>query len=168
MKIKSLATLSLVLLSTIKAFAQQPDYSGSWGLNTQKSDFGGVPLFVMFNRITIGLKKDSIYLNGTTVDQNGNPTPAAATNYSLDGKPSERLFQDTMKIASSCQWSADKKAIVKTQSYTSINHPEQPLIKIKETWRLSDDGRELIIERNFQSLNSRQVSYKINAIFDRQ
>ncbi|MFI5160465.1 MAG: hypothetical protein ACHQHN_04270 [Sphingobacteriales bacterium] len=137
-------------------------------LNTQKSDFAKVPLFVIFNRTTIEQKKDSIYLSSGNVDQNGHPTPVAQVKYSLDGKLTERVFKDTLNLVSSFKWSDDHKTLIKNQTYSPINKLQEPIKKVQETWRLSDDGKELIIERKFESLNQTEVSYAIKAVYDKQ
>jgi hypothetical protein len=149
----------LIMFGAIKAFAQQANFSGKWAIDSQKGDLGKVPRFVIFDNAAITQTKDEIELTTIFLDKDGNASPPATTKYSLNGNPNERLFQDTLKVVGSCKFSDDKKTLVKDLTYTSTNNPGQPLKTVRETWSLSDDGKELSVERNFKSFNQTEESY---------
>jgi hypothetical protein len=168
MKVK-LSTLFIVFLVITKSTLAQPiNVSGNWVLNVEKSSFGQVPTFVVFQKTTLTQNKDSIYLRSESVDQDGKPIAPVTIKYPLNGNPTERIYQDTIKLTGSFTWSDDKKTLMKNQNYSSVNEPQKPFKIIKETWHLSDDGKELIIERALESLTGREVSYSIKAVFDKQ
>ncbi|MFI5163252.1 MAG: hypothetical protein ACHQHN_18375 [Sphingobacteriales bacterium] len=157
----------MLLLSLMSAsIAQQVSFSGNWTLNEQISAFGKVPPFIIFHSSLIGQKDDQLTITSVNRDAQGNTVPVKSLNYDLTGIPTERFFQDTIKLVSSMKWSPGHQTLLKMQSYTPVTRPDQPLKRIKETWSLSPDGKELIIERSFESLNNREISYVIRAVYD--
>ncbi|MBS1504738.1 MAG: hypothetical protein JST32_21940, partial [Bacteroidetes bacterium] len=160
--------LVIILFSTVRSFAQTPDFAGKWKINVQKSDFGSIHPFVIFDHGTITQTQDSIYLTVVGADANGNAIHSAPVKYALNGSPSERLIQDTIKVVGTCEYTADKKAMIKKSSYSSANNPHNVLKTIIETWSLSGNGKELSVKRDLKSFDKKEISYTIVAVYDKQ
>jgi hypothetical protein len=160
--------LFFILFSTVTVYGQQINFSGKWALNSEKSDFAGYEYSpaIIFNKTIIEQKADSIYL--ISVGDNGEADRSHIAKYPLDGTPTEKIADDTIKVRGAFQWSEDKKQLVKNQTYYSTNTPNQPLVTMKQTWSLSDDGKELTIEQTQKAFDSRNPSYTIKAVYDKQ
>jgi len=167
MKAKSIILISMFIILIVSAVsAQQINLSGHWLLNSSKSTFENVPLYVIFNKMTIAQKKDSIFIKSE--NENGTTAYGSTLTYPLNGNTTERIVHDNLKDVGSFKWSNDAKSLIRNQSYSPINNPKDTTQKIDEIWYLSDKGDELVIERTFTSFNRSQVSYTIRAVFDKQ
>lgn len=168
MKLKLNIIIVIILFSAVRSFAQTPDFAGNWKINVQKSDFGSIKPFVIFDHGTIIQTKDSIYLTVVGADANGNAIHATPVKYALNGSPNQRVEQDTIKVVGTCEYTADKKAMIKRMTYTSANNPQNVLETIVETWSLSGNGKELSVKRDLKSFDKKEISYSIIAVYDKQ
>ena len=168
MKIKLLLTTALIVLTITTTFAQRVNFSGKWKFNVEKSEFGRVPQGVIFDHATIKQTKDSIQMFTAAMDKDGQSSPLSTVGYALDDSPTSRILHDTLNAVGSCKFSVDQKQLLKKLTYSSTKKPEQPLKSIYETWSLSTDGLQLIVERDFVSFNKTEASYKIKAVYDKQ
>jgi hypothetical protein len=168
MKLKLKIIAALILFSVVKSYAQQADFSGQWKINVQKSDFGIVPHFMIFDQATIRQTKDSIYLTTVYMDKDYHDTSPASAKYALNGSPSQRVFQDTIKTVGSCAFTDDKKSMIKKMDYISNNDAQHLLRTSQDNWSLSSNGTELIVERNFKAFLKNEHSYIIKAVYDKQ
>jgi hypothetical protein len=153
---------------TSAAFAQEKKYSGSWVLNVSKSNFGQIPQLVAFREITVKLNGDSVFLKAELNNEDGTGNSIVIAKYSLRGSPIEKISDDTVKVVGDFKWSGDKNALIKSQSYFSVNKRQAALMKIVEKWTLSEDGKELIIDRTQDVCNTVNNSYTIKEVYDRQ
>jgi len=154
----------LVLFSSLKIFAQQSNFSGTWLIDMSKSDFSKVPAFVMHSQLILTQTQDSIIVKASGTTQNGNFYSAIA-KYSLDGKTIEREIPGDKKLISAMRWSADKTKLLKDQRYISTDNPDKPFRTIKKEWSLSNDGKTLTIDQNVVADTG---NYTIQAVFDEQ
>jgi len=159
--IKILLTVILINLCFLYSAAaqRQPDYSGTWKLNTAESEFGIVPPFVISEEIEISQSADNLTIKGKG---------GTDIMYSIDGKVINQIFQDTISVVGSFKWSGDHLFLIKNQEYYTNNTKHLLLKKLTEKWRLSDNGKELVVDRTLTSLNNREKSYNIKAVYDKQ
>lgn len=134
---KLLLSFAAVLFSTA-IFAQAPDFSGSWALNTSKSalgaEFSMAPknVIIMHSGNDLSVEKHSEFQGQEFV---------TTDKLTLDGKEcTNTVFQDMQK-KSTCTWS-DDKASLKVVSKMSMGDGGD--ITITETYKL--DGGNLVIE----------------------
>lgn len=137
--------LSAVFFSTM-LFAQT-DFSGTWALNTSKSQLG----------------ERNFAPKSVVITQSGNEMTVESHNewqgqertrsakYTLDGKEcSNPGFRDS-EIKSKATWSADKKALTITSNF------ETPNGDMTMTAIYKMDGGNLVIENSFGDRSTKQV-----------
>ena len=135
-------TLSITLLAVGAGFAQsKPDFSGTWKLNVEKSDFG--PLPAPTGRVDVILHADPDLKDTVTADTaQGKQNYSAA--YTTDGKEvTNKMGPREMK--STVTWDV---ATLVMNSKTSFQDNE---VTIKSVWSLSADGKTLTQNIHFVS-----------------
>jgi len=153
----SVVIIALALALPAAAWAQgKPDFSGSWTLNTEKSDpppqrggggggggrGGGGPQTI---------KQTATTLSITTQGRGGEQT----RTYNLDGSESTNKVMGRggeMEIKSKAKWDGSKLVI--ENSMDMGNGP----MTTTETRSLSADGKEMTVETN-QGGNTRKMVY---------
>lgn len=129
-------TFALVLAAMLSAFAQTaaaPDFSGTWVLNTPKSN----------------LPKDSTIKTQTVVIEN--KKSAIVFRYQTDGKKSTETYTPDGKkrvsgqLTSSARW---RDSVLVIESTLDIKIPNATVVvtglkPVVDTWTLSADGRTL-------------------------
>ncbi len=139
---KIFITLSIALLATGAGFAQaKPDFSGTWKLNVEKSDFG--PLPAPTSRMDVIQHADPSLKDSVTAEAAQGKQNYAAT-YTTDGKEvTNKMGPREMK--SIVTWDA---ATLVMNSKTNFNDNE---VTIKSVWSLSADGKTLTQNIHFIS-----------------
>jgi hypothetical protein len=147
---KKLAGSILFLFVSAGIFAQA-DFSGNWVFNQSKSVFpqgpdgqgggpGGPGGPMGGGGMTVTKDSKTLTVNQTMQSPDGEIK--MTSKYNLDGTVSENnMFMD-MKSKSTLTWSADKKSIAIVSTMVS----DMGEMKTTETWKLSDDGKTLLIE----------------------
>ena len=136
----SLTFLTLAL-GLIQAQAKS-DFSGTWKLNTGKSDFGPIPAPDSLTE-TITHQDPSLKLNvATKGGMQGDMT--YDVSYTTDGKECVNKVGDN-ELKSTLNWDGNALA-VDTKGTFSGND-----ITLKDRWALSDDGKTLTITRHVTS-----------------
>ena len=139
---KIFITVSIALLTACAGFAQsKPDFSGTWKLNVEKSDFG--PLPAPTSRLDViqhadPSLKDTVTAEGAQGKQN------YTASYTTDGKEvTNKMGPREMK--SIVTWDA---ATLVMNSKANFNDNE---VTIKSVWSLSADGKTLTQNVHFVS-----------------
>ena len=140
---RKLAGSILFLFVSAGIFAQA-DFSGNWVFNQSKSVFpqgsDGPGMLMGGGGVTVTQDSKTLTVNQTMQGPDGEMK--MTSKYNLDGTVSENnMFMD-MKSKSTLTWSADKKSIAIVSTMVS----DMGEMKTTETWKLSDDGKTLLIE----------------------
>lgn len=133
--------LFVAALFNIAAFAQKPNFSGTWKLNLNKSDFGPLPAPTS--------RTDVIDHNDPTVKDTVDAETAQGkqqytATYTTDGKESTNKL-GPREVKSTAAWEGSNLVV---NSKTSFQDNE---ITIKSVWSLSDDGKTLTQNVHFTS-----------------
>ena len=139
---KIFITTSIAVLAACAGFAQsKPDFSGTWKLNVEKSDFG--PLPTPTSRVDVIQHADPSLKDAVTAEAAQGKQNYTAS-YTTDGKEvTNKMGPREMK--STATWDA---ATLVVNSKTSFNDNE---VTIKSVWSLSADGKTLTQNIHFIS-----------------
>jgi hypothetical protein len=135
---------SVALLAAVFGLLQaqaKPNFSGTWNLNTGKSDFGPMPApDTRTDRITHEDPelKDSYTQSG----QMGEVT--AEIKYSTDGKETTSSVRGN-EIKCTARWDGDELVIAGKTSFNGAD------VTLADRWSLSADGKTLTILRHVNS-----------------
>ncbi len=157
--IRNLSGLFVFFLTSAGLLAQ-PNFSGTWGLNESKSNFGNSEFRMAAVTMTIAQQGNTLSVESTQPGFDGGEMKQSA-KYNLDGNPSENTgFMDMMR-KSVISWSADKSAMTVT---TTMNFDGNEF-KTTETWKLSADGKVITIE---QVMPMPDGEVKLNLVYDKK
>ncbi|MGC9945206.1 MAG: hypothetical protein ABSF64_02315 [Bryobacteraceae bacterium] len=141
MRSHTFRVLAVALLAAAFGLLQaqaKPNFSGSWKLNTAKSDFGAMPAPDTRNDKIVhadpGLT-DSFTQSGPRGEL------AAEMKYSTDGKETTNSLRGN-QIVSIAKWEGDELVIAAKTSMQGAD------ITFTDRWSLSADGNTLTIQRH--------------------
>ena len=152
---KYVLLLNLVFLFSLNAFAQNPNFSGEWILNKEKSKMDQKQAASIESqtlkaeqtdkeiKITVLTKQTEGQVGGRKVDVGG-----TTNTYTLDGKE-VTIQQDTQIGVIPVTFKGEvKDAQLKLQTTRVLNTPMgEVTITAKETWILEAEGKTLNIKR---------------------
>ncbi|HBE42341.1 MAG TPA: hypothetical protein DDW27_14270 [Bacteroidales bacterium] len=122
----------------------QTNFSGTWGFNDSKSDFGGSQFRFAATTMVITQAGNALTVESTMPGRDGGEMKTTS-KYNLDGSVSENpMFNTTRK--STVAWSADKTALTITSTMTFEREGQSMEMKTTETWKLTEGGKVLMIE----------------------
>jgi hypothetical protein len=153
------------ICSALTVRSEKVNFSGMWAINLQKSEFGEAPPTTAFKQLRVEQKTDSIIIEGSNTKSNGETFTSVSKN-SLDGKTFERISVENRKVKASVQWTDNMKTLTRNASYSFIDNYEQEEYTRKETWFLSENGRELNI--NVNVIYSTGFAYEIKIAYDKK
>lgn len=135
------ATLMLVSFAALTFAQTKPNFSGTWKLNTAKSDFGMLPPTESQTSLIIhadpAMKVDIAAETGQGKQQ-------YTVNYTTDGKESVNKV-GPREIKSVATWDGSAMAL---SSKLNFNDQE---VTVKAIWTLSEDGKTLTQNTHFAS-----------------
>ena len=151
-----LIVAALAAMASLIAFAaDKPNFSGTWKINSAKSDFGPMPAPETFER-TIDHKDPEMKIKTVQSVQGNERTSEIA--YTIDGAPHNiKLGMGEAQVTA--QW---KGSSMEVSSKREIQGNE---IKSIEVWSLSEDGKTLTTE---STINAPQGEFKIKLVLDKQ
>ncbi|MGA2132995.1 MAG: hypothetical protein ABSH50_11930 [Bryobacteraceae bacterium] len=121
--------------------ADKPNFTGTWKLNTAKSDFGSMP--APDSRTDKITHADPALTNAFS--QSGQMGDVSAEiKYSTDGKETTNVVRGN-ELKSTAKWEGSELVVV---SKASFNGSE---ITLNDRWSLSDDGKTLTVKRHVNS-----------------
>ncbi|MGI8745003.1 MAG: hypothetical protein ACR2NN_21020 [Bryobacteraceae bacterium] len=124
----------LTVLIAGASFAQsKPDFSGTWKLNVEKSDFG--PLPAPTSRIDVIQHSDPVLKDSVTADTAQGKQEYIA-NYTTDGKEALNKL-GPLQVKSTLTWEGNNLVV---NSKATVNEND---IAIKSVWSLSADGKTI-------------------------
>lgn len=143
MKRLALCSLLLLLAASLSFAADEkkPDFSGTWVLDTGKSDFGMLPP-VESQTTVIEHKEPKIKVSSTVKGQQGEQK--VERNYTTDGEENTNK-QGPIEVKSKSHWDGAKLI---TESKFKIQDND---IEMKDTWALSEDGKTYTQNRDLKS-----------------
>ncbi len=139
---KNVLILSCIIFSSFDAVSQMPNFSGTWGLDIPKSDFGSELPSAGVKQLNINQTKDSIIIKRTVASPQ-DVENVATEKISLNGDLCTSVMPRG-KLTSGITWSPDKHIMTINSSYASEN-PPGIAYKISQIWSLSKDGTEIHI-----------------------
>jgi dipeptidyl aminopeptidase/acylaminoacyl peptidase len=143
------------------SFAANPDFTGTWKLNQEKSKIGE-----MRNRpaseLEVKQDKSSLTVIRTRIGRNGQERKMESS-YSMDGK--ETTSQGGQRsTTSTVKWSEDGSSLIIHSKSSWTREGETYEFKTDETWSLGGDGKILTIQA--KSSGSRG-EFSHTAVYDR-
>jgi hypothetical protein len=143
------------LSATLALGAGKPDFSGSWKMNAEKSDFGPMPAPDKLEQ-TITHADPNLTVNSTTAGPQGETK--SELKYTVDGKDSVNTIRGA-EFKSVAAWDGDTIVI---KSKREVQGMEISLI---ETWSLSTDGKVLTVLRK---ASTPQGDFELKTVMDKQ
>jgi hypothetical protein len=133
-----LSVFCMGFLFSISLSAQNPDFSGEWKLNKEKSTVADNSLFV--SKIIIHQKPDSLLTNRLYENNNGEEY-TFDENFSLDGKDTKLTVYDLPRTSRATIGQAD--GTLNINSTTTFNGSED--FVAVEKWKLENEGKVLTL-----------------------
>jgi hypothetical protein len=145
-----IAALAVAFLAT-GAQAAQPDFSGEWKLNMDKSDYGMAPKPESMSR-KIKQSGQSLEISTHQKGQNGETT--TELKYTTDGKESvNKGYKGTAK------WEGDKLIIDSVRDFQGSE------LKFHEAYSLSDGGKVITVASH---VTVPQGEFDMTFVFEKQ
>ncbi len=121
----------------------KPDFSGSWTLDAQKSNFGPLPVPAKFERV---IRQNGSTVHVTTNEATGKGEQAIETNFRTDGEFVENRYKSGVARVSG-RWDADRLEVETRRELEG-----KPLTSV-EIWSLSADRRTLTVKNHIETPN---------------
>jgi hypothetical protein len=132
-----------------------PDFSGDWKLNLSKSQYGVFPAPIsMIRKITY----DGLKLSMSSTQRSTQGEVSSNLSYTTDGKESVNKVQGG-ESKGAAQWIGDKLMIESSREFQGA------VLKQKEIWTLSSDGRTLTIDAHVTIPNG---EFDVKQVFEKQ
>lgn len=120
------------------------NFSGTWTLNEEKSEFGGYGRFWASNKLIIVQKGKKLSIERFSTGPSGEEFNVTE-NYTLDGKECENTIFEQSKKKSTANWSEDKKSLTINSTLKLQWEGQEMEIKSNEIFSLEEDGNSLAI-----------------------
>ena len=151
-----LSLLALAGLSAILATAaDKPNFTGTWKMNSEKSDYGPVPPPEKMDR-TIKHEDPKLSMNTVSVGPQGENKSEAT--YTTDGKESVNKLLG-VEVKSVAAWDGPNLTIKYKREVQGME------ISFVENWTLSAEGKVLTIVNN---LSTPQGEFALKIVMDKQ
>jgi hypothetical protein len=132
-----------------------PNFSGEWKLNLSKSNYGYFPAPFGATRKIV---QSGAKLSMTTIQKGAKGEITSQLNYTTDGKESANPSPNG-ESKGSAQWIGDKLMI------ESSREVQGAVLKQKEIWTLSADGKTLTIDAHVSLPNG---EFDVKQVFEKQ
>jgi hypothetical protein len=147
LRLRKLFAFSLFLFASAGLMAQA-NFSGTWGLNESKSNFGDSQFRFAATTMTVTQDDKILSVESTMPGFDGGEMKTSA-KYNLDGTLSENIGMMDTKTKSIVAWSADKSSITIASTMTFDMNGESREMKSSQTWKLSEGDKVLLNESSF-------------------
>lgn len=152
-----LTVLAIAACAATLSAQRKPNFSGTWKLNSSKSDFGVIPgpdtRTDKIEQTDSAIKEDVDAKGGPQGDQ------AYTLTFALDGSETTASVAPGIDVKNTAKWDGGGLA---TDSKLSVQGQE---IGIKSTWTLSDDGKTLTMAGH---VSSGLGDFDQKLVFDKQ
>ncbi|MES2331774.1 MAG: hypothetical protein V4539_19360 [Bacteroidota bacterium] len=154
--------IASVLLFSFTKPVYQANFSGTWALNTGKSELGQFGARGVATKIVVDQKADGVTTNKTTAGFNGGADLVTAEALTNDGKEVEStVFNGNGKRKAALKWAADGNTFTITYSI-SFGQGE---LTGSENWSMSADGKQMTVT-NTGNFGGNEFVTK--AVYDKQ
>jgi hypothetical protein len=147
--------LAALLSATLLLAADKPNFSGTWKMNAEKTDYGKIPKPQNFER-KIEQKDPELNVTATFTGQNG-PVTTNFKHYT-DGRESVNNIRGS-EIRTKATWDGN------TLVLDSVRKVQNADVTTHEKWSLSEDGKELTISSKTVAPNGDLI---ITMVMDKQ
>jgi len=149
-------TLALLVVAALAMpAAAKTDFSGTWKLEADKSDFGPMPPPEKYEQ-TVSHKDPELKISLLQAGQQGEMKAEMA--YSTDGKETTNEIRGN-PVKSTAKWEGDALLI---ESKMDIQGNE---LKLADKWSLSADGKTLTMNRK---INAPQGEFEMKMVLAKQ
>ncbi len=148
----ALAALSIAILSSAEA---KPNFSGTWKLNAEKSDYGPIPAPEKLERKVIQTDSELKY-STTQINAQGEFKTDLA--YPTDGTSTTNKTPRG-DVTGKAKWDGDALVIDSQRKIQDVD------ITSNERWTISGDGKLLTI---VNKLNTPQGDFEIKQVLEKQ
>jgi hypothetical protein len=149
------AVAAVFLLSGAPARAAEPNLSGEWTLNLEKSDYGKFPTPISVSRKIDHTGSKLIF---TTTQKGAQGEVTSKLAYTTDGKESVNEVAGGQSKGTA-QWIGGILIIESSREFQGVT------LKQKEIWRLSSDDKVLTIDSHVSIPNG---EFDVKQVFDKQ
>jgi len=140
--IKLFGFISLFL--TLKANAQSTNFSGTWHIDTIRTNFNGAPKFVLPHDLKVSQTNAGILIDRGNINGQGEEKHYMEQG-SFDGKSSQTTTPSGNIETDSLGWGSDKSNLEIKIDYKK---PDGSVLQdADEKWSLSENGKIIIINR---------------------
>ena len=143
------------LTATLATAADKPNFSGSWKMNAEKSDFGPIPPPEKLERTIV---HEDPKLNVNTLNVGPQGEMKSDSMYTTDGKDSVNKTGG-MEIKSVAAWDGDKLIIKYKREVQGMD------ISFVETWTLGAEGKTMTVVND---LSTPQGDFKLVTVMDKK
>lgn len=164
--------LMLVVVICFTVVAQQRNdahragFVGKWKLNKPKSDLTGpFPVCIfgegdrMFsNTMNIAGNKDVLTVQVTSSSPEWEPVKKEE-KLIFDGKEREATVFGHPRDESTARWSDDGQTMTVTSLKSFYTKGKEPDVKVKEVWKLIDDGKSMSVQVSLRKGEMRKLVY---------
>lgn len=160
-RISALLLLTVVYCGTLKA---QTNFSGSYSLDKQKTDFGPAPQWILPQSYTITQQGSAITIIRAMLDPQMQ-SHRDTLQLRADGSTFQNSSYSGKRQSFILTWAADKKSF--TVTLHSVTPDGQPFANSTETWSLDDSGKLLLAERSVEQV-SNGSKYTLKGYYDKK
>jgi len=160
-KLLSLLLISFTLFSFTKP-SFQTNFSGTWTLNSGKSELGEFGNRIAPSKIIVDQKADGVTVTKTSMGRDGSPVEIKETL--AEGKESETMVSGSKK-KSVLKWAADGNSYTINSTINFEGGGQSFEVKGAEAWSLSADGKFLTLN---STLSTPQGDITLKAVYDKQ
>ena len=146
MKLNAILILAMLVLVNFTVKAQQTNFSGTWHLDIDKSNFGNVPVNAAVQKYLIEQRKSDISVTWITRNEKNEDITSALKLTVPEGHNSTMLQESQRTRTTSIKFTEDGKSLTLTKSYSKPGDNTQTDYNIIEIWKLTDGGKALLIE----------------------
>jgi hypothetical protein len=144
-------------LMTRTAMAQKTDFSGSYTIDTSKTNFGQAPKWTVSKNLKVSQQKSEVILSLTGLNEDLTERAPVTDSLAFDGTPFQRSAGDGLTTICILKWVSDQSFVISRKTGKR---------SVSETWTLEDGGKSLVVERSVEQANG--LKYTIKCIYDRQ
>lgn len=164
--VRLLIPVGLFILMNLPISAQDGsiNFSGNWGLNETKSNFGDSQFSMAATLIVVKHEGNNLSDDRTQPGFDG-AEMKTTEKLTLDGKECENIGMMDSKRKSTVTWSQDKKSITIASKVVFERDGQSMELTFSEIWKLGDGGKSLLIESSFVSPNGEM---KTSLVYDKK
>ena len=144
-------------LMTRTAMAQKIDFSGSYTIDTSKTNFGQAPKWVVGKNLKVSQQKNRIILSIIGINEDLTERTPVTDSLQFDERPFQRPASDGLTTICTLKWVSDQSLVISRKTGKR---------SISETWTLADDSKTLVIDRSVEQADG--FKYTIKCYYDRQ